>query len=365
MRKISGSRAGLAAATLGMLLCAMVPAPWARAQDTAQPVGKPSKAPGLFASETPLSMTISAPWRVFMRKKERLSGYPATLAYTDDSGAARSMALTVEARGITRLKVCKFPPVKLVFDKEAIKGTPFRGNKSLKLVTHCGNGERWEQYPVREMLAYRIYNLVTERSFRVRPLTVTYVDSDDRSTDGPHFGFLIEDDSALARRNDLEKLDIPKPRLAQLDPLENNRFALFQFLIGNTDWAVLSGPSDDRCCHNSELIGPKSGATVYAVPYDFDSSGLVDAHYAAPNPSLPIRSNTERLFRGFCAYQATLGAARREFLQHRAQIMDLVREEKRLSARSSNAVQSYLGKGLDILADDEEFAANVMAKCRK
>lgn len=365
MRSTFRFSVALQAVILGALAWALMLAWLARPAGAAQSPENPTKAPKLFAVDSTLNVTLHAPWREFMRRKERPASYPATLDYTDEAGATHSIGVQIEARGITRLKVCKFPPVKLIFGKEAARGTAFRGNKSLKLVTHCGNGERWEQYPVREMLAYRIYNLVTQRSFRVRPLSVTYVDSSNQSADGPHFAFLIEDDSTLARRNDLEKLDIPKPRVAQLDPLENNRYALFQYLIGNTDWAVLGGPSADRCCHNSELIGPKSRSTVYAVPYDFDSSGLVDAHYAAPNPALPIRSNRERLFRGFCANLSTLEAARRELLQYKAQIMDLVHQESRLSGPSREAALAYLGKGFDILADDGKFADNVTAKCRK
>src|SRR5262249_40352544 len=147
--------------------------------------------------------------------------------------------------------------------------------KSLKLVTHCGSGDRWDQYAPREMLAYHIYNLVTERSFKVRASSVTYVDTAEHSSDGPHFGFLIEDDSEMAKRNDLKKLDLAKLKLEQLEPLEASRFSIFEYLIGNTDFAQLSGPSADRCCHNAVLISADAQSKVYTVPYDFDSSGLV------------------------------------------------------------------------------------------
>lgn len=347
-----------------LVIVALSVAPLRHAQ-AARSAGESPRAPKLFSADSTLEVTLTAPWRQFMRRKDRPARYPATLDYLDDAGAAKHVALAIEPRGITRLQVCKLPPVKLVFEKAAVRDSAFRGNKSLKLVTHCGNGERWEQYTVTEMLAYRIYNLVSERSFRIRPLSIRYVDSADSSTDGPHFGFLIEDDSDLAGRNQLGKLDIAKPRVDQLDPLQTSRFALFQFLIGNTDWAVLSGPTPEHCCHNSELIGPKSAATVFAVPYDFDSSGLVDAHYAAPNPALPIRSNRERLFRGFCAHNPSLEAARRELLALEPRIGQLLSEESRLTARNREAAQAYLARGFEILRDDAAFARNVMEKCRK
>ncbi len=139
--------------------------------------GDPAKSAKLFATEAPLALTLTAPWHEFLRNKTAKKRYPGTLEYADESGAKHSMPVAFEPRGHNRLKVCKFAPIKLIFDKEAIKDTPFRGNKSLKLSTHCDSDERSEQYVIKEILAYHIYNLVTERSFRVRSSSVTYVDS--------------------------------------------------------------------------------------------------------------------------------------------------------------------------------------------
>jgi hypothetical protein len=327
--------------------------------------GDQAKSAKLFATESPLALTLTAPWREFVRNKDAKKRYPGTLEYIDESGAKHSVPVAFQTRGHNRLKVCKFPPIKLIFEKAAVEGTPFRGNKSLKLSTHCDSGERWEQYVFKEMLAYHTYNLVTERSFKVRAASVTYVDVADRSPNGPHVSFLVEDDSEMAKRNHLEKLDMPKAPLEQLEPLESSRFSLFEYLIGNTDFAQLSGPSADRCCHNSVLIGENPQSKLFTVPYDFDSSGLVDAHYAVPNPVLKITSNRERVFRGFCANNATLEPARREFLHLEPQILDLARAESRLDAKSKESAVDYLSKGFEVLRNDEKFAREVTAKCRK
>ena len=323
------------------------------------------KSPRLFAADATLALTLTAPWREFVRNKNSKASYPGTLEYVDESGAKHAMPLAVAARGHNRLKVCRFPPVKLIFDKEAIKGTLFRGSKALKLVTHCAGDQRSEQDLVREMLAYRIYNLITPRSFRIRPLSVTYVDSADRAPDGPHHAFLIEDDSDLARRNDLPKLDVPTLDLAQLEPLEASRFSLFEYLIGNTDFAVLLGTSADRCCHNAVLIGDNKPSMVFAVPYDFDSSGLVDTRYSIPSPVLKTSSNRERVFRGFCAKNATLEGARREMLRLEPQVLDMVRSDTLLDAKGKVTASEYLSNGFDDLRDDERFAREIIAKCRK
>ena len=327
--------------------------------------GDKAKAAKLFSTEAPLTLTLTAPWREFMRNKKSKKPYPGTLEYVDESGAKHSVPVAFEARGMNRLQVCKVPPIKLIFEKEAMEGTPFRGNKSFKLSTHCDSGERWEQYVGKEMLAYRIFNLVTDRSFKVRAVSVTYVDGAEATRDGPHVGFIVEPDSAMAKRNQLEKLEILKPRLEQLDSLQNSRFALFEYLIGNTDFAQLAGATPNHCCHNSQLIGDNPQSTVFSVPYDFDSSGLVDAHYAVPNEVLKIRSNRERVFRGFCANNATLETARREFVRLEPQVLELARSDTHLDAHSKQWAADYLSKGFELLRDDAKFASDVTAKCRK
>ena len=351
------------ARSLVALLFAMLPASWAGFAWAAPSDADQQKAPKIFSTEAPLALTLTAPWHEFMRTKSDKKRYPGTLEYLDESGAKRSFAVAFEPRGKNRLKTCKFPPIKLIFDKQAVEGTPFRGNKSLKLTTLCDNGERYEHYIVKEMLAYRIYNLVTELSFKVRPLSVTYVDG--QTPAGPRIGFLVEDDSAMAKRNNLEKIDIARPSLAQLDSLQANRFALFEYLIGNTDFANLAGPTIDKCCHNSELIGENPQAKLFVVPYDFDSSGLVDAPYATPSPVLKINSNRERVYRGFCANNATIETARGEFVRLEPQVLALARAEDRLDSVTRQSAVDYLSKGFEVLRDDDKFGREITAKCRK
>ena len=319
----------------------------------------------LFESREALEMRISAPWRDIVRDTKNQEPYPASLHYVNDLGVQRNIALTVERRGKTRQKVCRFPPIRLRFDKGDVEGTLLEGNKSLKMVTHCNNGQRWKHYYVLEMLAYPIYNLFTERSFRVRPLSVTYHDSDRDKDDGPRFAFLIEDDKLVADRNGLDKYDAVEIRPGQLDSLESSRFSLFQYLIGNADWSSLGGPPGEDCCHHAKLIAPESGAPVYALPYDFDSAGLVDAHYAVPNEGLPITRVTQRLFRGFCIHNATLESARAEFLEKRRAIEAIVETEERLRPRTRSRAIEYLDGFFDVVADDARFERAITSACRK
>lgn len=341
-----------------LALCLLGPASAACAADDS---------PGLFESEETLVVTFTAPWRELVRNRRAEDAYPATIEYTGASGETVSVELTVERRGVSRQKVCRFPPVKLRFQEDAAKDTLFRGQKNLKMVTHCQERSNYEQHYVLEMLAYRIFNQLTERSFRVRPLLVTYEEPGRRVDDDPTFGFLIEDDKRLAERLDLEKVDVPSIGPGRLDAGEAALMALFQYLIANSDWAALRGPEPEECCHNIKLMGPKSpeaGGRLFAIPYDFDAAGLVNTDYAAPASGLPIRTVTQRLYRGYCVHNQALGEARRQVLAREQAIYDLVTAEESLQSRRRDRANSFLEQGFEILRDDKDFQRRIVDRCR-
>ncbi|MDT8448827.1 MAG: hypothetical protein RQ847_01515 [Wenzhouxiangellaceae bacterium] len=318
----------------------------------------------LFSSDATLEITLHAPWRRLVRERGEPVAHHATLELAGED--RRRIGLTVERRGKSRLEVCSFPPIRLRFpDPDAAAGTPFDGARSLKMVTHCNLGSRWEQYYVREMLAFRFYNLITERSFRVRPLSVVYSDSERDDAEGPRFAFVIENDDTVAERNGLEEIKLARIAPSRLEPLESSRFALFQYMIGNADWSSLSGPTPDECCHNTKLIGAGPDGPIYALPYDFDSTGFVDAHYAVPQEVLPITRVTQRLFRGFCVHNETLESARREFLDRKRDFFGVLDNEPRLNGRSRRKAERYLDDFFDVLADSQKFERRIIRTCRK
>jgi len=346
------------------------------AQDSPEEA-KPVK---LFESEDTIEVAMIAPWHELVRNDNYKGTYPAILEYTDELGNVESLSLTVERRGVTRQRVCKIPPIKLRFEKGAAKGTTFRGQESLKMVTHCQTSSGYEQYYILEMLAYRMYNLLSDYSFRVRPLQITYFQAEDeesgesgfsflkkKKSAGPVFAFLIEDDKDVAKRHDLKKLRIPKINATQLDSDEAALFALFQYMIANPDWAATSGPDPKECCHNVKLIGPEPTTpddTLYALAYDFDSSGLVDAKYAVPAEGLGIRRVTQRVYRGYCAHNASLEKARQKMLENEQAIYGLVKEESRLEPGKQNKALRFLGRFFDTLKDDKAFKKEIVDKCR-
>lgn len=320
----------------------------------------------LFASEDALAVTLQAPWTEMRRRSAEKRRHPAVLGHVDAQGREHRIAATVEPRGITRRRLCRFPPLWLRFEPGAAAGTVFEGQRALKLVTHCDPRPSWEQHYVLELLAYRIHNRITGHSFRVRPLRVTYLDPRDGGADGPRFAFAIEPVDDMARRNGRVRLRSGAFRLRDYDPLALSRFMLFQYLVGNTDWEVQGVADEPECCHNVRVTAADGEATadLVAVPYDLDSAGLVDAPYAGPDAQLPVRAVTERLFRGFCIHNPALATARGELLGERESILALVRDEGRLDPRRRQVALRYLDVGFDTLASEAAFAREVTGRCR-
>jgi len=324
-----------------------------------------AKPPKLFSNVTEMEVTLSGPWRTIKRNIEKDALYPAQLTYTGADGQKNTIDVEVAPRGLTRrLRVCKFPPLKIHFDKKKMKGTEFRGNKSLKLVTYCHTNSKYEQYYVKEFLAYRIFNLITEYSFRVQPMTVEYKDSEGGES-VTRFSFLIEDADEVADRNDLKKLTIGEVPHSKLDPVETSNVSLFQYMIGNLDWAATGGPDKDKCCHNSKILGKSiDEIPKYVVPYDFDSSGLVNAHYAAPPSSLRVRSVRQRLFRGFCAHNNTLPRTVARFNDKKADVLALFEDNTHLTDRNRNSAIKYIEDFYEVINNPKRLEREIIDKCR-
>jgi len=341
------------------LICALLVPSTSFAQEDKKP-------PKLFSTNSEMQLTLTGPWHRIKRNVKKDDLYPVQLTYTGADGQQHTIDAEVAPRGVTRrLKVCKFPPLKIHFDKKKTKGTEFRGNKSLKLVTYCNTNSKYEQYYIKEFLVYQIYNLITEYSFRARPMMIEYKDSEKSGNAITRFGFLIEDTDDVAKRNDLKKLDLARVPYNQFDPVEVSNFSMFQYLIGNLDWAATDGPGEDSCCHNSKLIGAGEDQNPkYSIPYDFDASGLVNAHYAAPPNGLKMRTVRQRLYRGFCMYNDTLPQTADLFREKKPEILALFNNNPHLNDRTRKYATGYIEDFYAVINDPKRFEKAFNDKCR-
>ena len=134
-------------------------------------------------------------------------------------------------------------------------------------------------------------------------------------------------------------------------------FALFSYMIGNTDWSMAYQ-------HNTEMFF--NGKKLVAIPYDFDHSGLVNAYYAKPNPMLKISKVTERVYRGLCRRDPNVFAGMRDlYISKEESIFNILNTYKdNLSTKEFERVSSYVKSFYDIIKSDPEFQDKILSKCR-
>lgn len=325
---------------------------------------EPTKPAKIFTTNEVIDARIEGPWRTIMRYKEKDDAWPGVFRYTDANGVEIAIPIEITTRGLTRKTFCDFPPLRFDFDEEAAKGTAFRGAGNLKLVTHCMQNPKFEQYYIKEYLSYQLYNLVTNKSYRVQGLDVDYAKDADDDKPLERFAFLIEDPDDVAKRNDLIKLDVNFIEPEELDPMETSRFMLFQYLIANLDWSVLSGRKEN-CCHNARLIGENDDAIPkFGIPYDLDSSGLVDASYATPPQGLSVRNVRQRLYRGFCIHNDAVIPALEEYRARQTDFEAVFQNEERLDKRQRSYSLKFLAGFYENLATDEDAKKELIDNCR-
>ena len=335
------------------LACAAMLASPAWAQDS-DPVVTP-----LFASDDTLEVTIAGPIRTIARNAEKSTeAYSARL-----EASGETLAITLAARGKTRrLKEnCQFPPLRIAFPDKPGEQSLFHRNGRIKLVTHCRDNDRSEQTVLREYAAYRLYNRLTPESLRVRLARITYVD--DGKMVAERLGFFIEDVDDAARRLGRKELDVVEVPLSALDQQDAAGYALFQYMIGNTDWAMAVGPPGGRCCHNSRLVGDDKQARegLTPIPYDFDNAGLVNASYAVPNAQLGTRSVRKRVYRGLCRFNALIPAEAERLRRLRHDLEREIAAIPHTSQRTREGMVDYLE---GFFRDMGELDRKVLADCR-
>jgi hypothetical protein len=325
----------------------------------------PGNSAPLFAADDILDVTIQAPFARIMRERLKEEDTPAVLTYeTADEGAV-SLEIGIRTRGNYRnqWRVCPFAPLRLNFKKATVKDTVFAGTDKIKLVTHCRSGPKsFQQTLLREYLAYRLLNIMTDNSYRVRLLRVQYVDTDDGDTNADNFAFLIEHRDQLANRVGLAASDVDSVLAADLEPVNTNLGSVFQYLIGNTDFSPVAGAKNEPCCHNYTILGSEAG-TILAVPYDFDMSGWVNATYATPNPKLRLRNVRQRLYRGRCENNAQLVTSLRAFRDKQPEIVKLIAELAPLANSTRKQLTRYMNDFYEIIEDPKAVESRLVAAC--
>ena len=357
MRSAAGCLAPLFA-----LVVSLSPGPTqALAQNSAAGAGETRAPHRLFRDEAPLVLTLAADFRTLFSSRDTVHPHrePARLTFPSDSGPL-TVPVELTTRGHFRLKssICGFAPLKVYFPKDRLKGTVFGGQGSLKLVTHCDKGGKYEQNLLIESGIYRAYNQLTDMSHRVRLAHITYADTRDSTKTITRYGFFLESDKDMAERSGGRVLEGGGGSYSEMDSAQTDLMTVFEWLIGNTDWSIVMN-------HNVRLVQIEGNQWLFPVAYDFDFSGLVGAPYAVPDARLPIKRVYQRLYRGMCRPLAVMAPTLARFMAKQDAIYAAFRSLPDLDPKRLKEATDYLKDGFAVLAKPKDFMPEQDYSCAR
>ena len=323
------------------------------------PVWGYSQSSKLFAVDDLLEITLKGDVADLMKDRgEETKYHPFKLSYKDVNNIMVEITLEIKVRGhFRKLKQnCNYPPLLLNFSEETSKGSIFSEQDKVKLVTPCKD----EKYVVREYLVYKMYNQITPKSFKARLVKFNFESDDPKAKDmEPLYGILLEQEDQMAKRNNAVSLEtqLVKPQQTLREDFLN--MAVFEYLIGNTDWSV-------QYRQNVKLIAKDSTSITSTVPYDFDHGGIIAAPYALPAPELELGTTRERRYRGYCMndmkqFDSVLSI----YNQHKEDLYKVYTENSLLEESYKKSTVKYLDEFYAIINDKDKIKKAFGYPCDK
>lgn len=290
-----------------------------------------------FDKEEILEFDLAFDIRTYSKEKSDSIYLPAVLSFYNQDSIKVSKDVKLRSRGIYRNNLCSFPPIMLNLKKANIREGVYEGEKKYKIVTHCKTTKVFERYIHSEYITYKLWSIISDYSFKVRLAKINYINTLAKNDTSTQWAFILEPEDALAERLDMYPLKRDNMRYSQADTLQTTIMSIFQFMIGNTDYSIGGR-------HNVKLLVSKDHTKpgFIPVPYDFDFSGMVNTYYARPNPDLPIKSVTHRIYYGMCRSDEVYNEVLALFLEKKEQMYNYVLTAEYLNKKTRKYIVSYL-----------------------
>ena len=203
---------------------------------------------------------------------------------------------------------------------------------------------------------YKSYNLFTDLSFRVRLLSITYIDVEDPERTIEKYGFFLENAEDVAKRNNGYLLDLETVSTARIDQDHLTLVSFFEYMIINTDWSM-------SIMHNVELIAVDYFEPPYPVPFDFDWSGLINIPYEVPSISGMKIREPERIYKGVCRKKGELRKVINLFHARKLVLFDLYMDFPYLDQQIKTKTLEELQIFYEILNDKYIFRIEFIENC--
>lgn len=269
---------------------------------------------------------------------------PGVLTIANAEEQSRVLPASIRSRGRFRRRLCEFPPIKIDFDKDTLAQYGLRATDEYKLVTHCLQGKSGDENVLKEYLVYRLYQELTDRSFRVQLAKIKYLDERGKRYTTA-YGFIIENEKELARRLNSELIeDRYNIAVDSIMPSSIHCHDLFQYMICNTDWNL-------PMVRNMKMLWDPAAEAHFVVPYDFDFSGLVNTSYSVPNADIGQKDVRERHYMGIAAAEADLSETLAIFRSRRNALLKMIKDFNLLNSIDRRDMMQYLDSFYESLED--------------
>lgn len=292
--------------------------------------------PVLFDSDELFEITLRFDITAYRKKRSDVDYLDAILTYQTSKTDSINKNIKVRARGNIRRTICDFPPLSLNFKLKDSSGGEFKGLNKLKMVSYCKKG--YQDYVLKEYLIYKLYNVLTDNSLRVRLLKTNYINTAKPGKPVSEFGFVIEPVSLFEKRTNSIEIKTPNVTQKNIRPEMMDRLAIFNYMIGNTDWSV-------PILHNVLVLAQYTSIRAnlgMIVPFDFDYSGLVNAEYATPFEGLGIKTVRERRYLGICRDKQVYINELKEFSDKKDAFYKVINDFPYLTVREKRDMIMYL-----------------------
>jgi hypothetical protein len=316
----------------------------------------------LFEDDKLLEISLRFDLSTYFRAKPKKEYLKANLTFHLNKTDSISRDIGLRTRGIFRNSYCMFAPIELNLKKTNFGYSDLNGISKLKMVPQCSAGKDKEDYVLREFLAYKLFNVLTDTSFRVRLLIVNYIDPRKNKKPVTQYGFFLEPAEMLAARTNCLQVKTTAVNQKNIVPKIMDRLAIFNYMIGNYDWSV---PGQ----HNVFILKSKnydpSGLGI-SVPHDFDWSGLVNPVYAIPKEDLGIENVRQRLFLGLCRNKDVYEKELNLFLEKKSEFYKVINDFPYIEKRVKKELTAYLDGFFDMLVGKRDrILESFVSTCRK
>lgn len=314
---------------------------------------------GLFDEEKILNITLKFDLTSYLRKKPQDEYLKTEITIFTGPADSINRTIRLKTRGIFRNKYCSFPPIELNFKKVDFGYSDLNEISKIKLVPECKTSVNDEIIVLKEYLAYKLFSVFTDTSFRVRLCRIKYVDSENNKKTSLQYGFLIEPLEMLAKRTGMIQVKATRITQKYIKPRIMDRLALFNYMIGNYDWSV---PGQ----HNVRILKSvdQSDQTGVAVPYDFDWSGFVNAYYAIPDENVGIESVKKRLFLGICREKEVFLRDLNVFNLKKEEVYRVINEFPYLKQRDKKDMTDYIDEFFNEIKG-KGFVTHLQNNCKR